>query len=122
MHKILFFLIYFLGTNVFAYWEFLHSTNNANVYYFKKDNYKGFLGGTHFATLIDLKSPQLIAGEPYMSVYSKFELDCSKRKFRVLTIEYYSKNKKEGRIVSELTEKSDWLGATESDLNMYCKK
>jgi hypothetical protein len=115
-------VLYLFSANVFANWEFQHSTGNATVYYFKKDDYKGFLGGTFFAQLTDLRLPELIGGEPYMSIYSKYELDCKKRKLRVLTIEYYSKNMKEGRLVTELTKKSDWFGAPDNDLKMYCKK
>ena len=40
----------------------------------------------------------------------------------MLEIKYYSKNMKEGRLVTETSEKTGWFGASDRDLVMYCKK
>ena len=122
VRTIILFMCCFFSSSVFAYWEFQHSTANATVYYYKKDDYKGFFGGVYFANLADMKTPELIGGEPYMSIWSKFELNCSKKQVRVLEIKYFSKNMKEGRLVTETSDKSGWFGASDKDLIRYCNK
>ena len=134
MKYLLLILISCFSNLSFAYWEVKNETNDWITYYFKKDTYKTFFGGSEVSMLTDLKRPDFVyvcrgcghdglTKESYLSSRSSWEYDCSNNRFRLLKTQYYSGQMGQGVLLNEGKSNSDWAkNIPNSDRILFCGK
>lgn len=86
-------------------------------FYADSESVRYISGNVRITFVYDLTREKLVQGEPYLSVTSRREIDCSLKRQRALSVEFYSENMARGKVVASDPKGSAWgsVAAGEDD-------
>lgn len=108
MKRIVFLVFMFFSTLAVAEWTWVVTTDEGDKFYIDLETIQRSVNMVKFWEKLELKKPEKYFNESHKSARTYSEYDCKEKKFRYLTITYYTQNDLKGKVVYVSNTPYDW--------------